>query len=176
MTKLASIITRLEERNPLPPLCPKDVWNAGLSKEIQSLSTTDISQTGNVSQLSLQAVKSGLLLWNDDLYSSHTISQSITNDLGSYWHGIMHRREGDFSNAKYWFAQVGNYPTFQPLYEQASKISPLIKKWGEWKPNKFIDEVSYVVKNGLEDTPEGIELRQIEVLETSLLIQYSVTV
>jgi len=176
MTKLDSIVKRLEERKPLPTLCPTEVWDADLSKEIQSLSTNDISQNGDVSQVAVQAVKSGLLLWNDDLYPSHTISQSITNELGSYWHGIMHRREGDFSNAKYWFAQVGKHPIFQTLYEQASEISPQVESWGEWRPNQFIDEVSHVVQNGLEDTNNGILLRQIEVLETSLLLQYSINV
>ena len=45
----------------------------------------------------------GVWLLHDYLDESHTISQRIDTPSGSFWHGIMHRREGDFSNAKYWF-------------------------------------------------------------------------
>lgn len=50
-----------------------------------------------------------LWLYVDELDRSHVISQSIENATGSYWHGIMHRREGDFSNSHYWFHRVGNH-------------------------------------------------------------------
>ena len=65
------------------------------------------------------AVQSGLLLWNDALDASHIISQSIESRTGSYWHGIMHRREPDYSNAKYWFRRVGVHPTYPVLRERA---------------------------------------------------------
>jgi hypothetical protein len=58
---------------------------------------------------------SGLWLLHDFLDESHTISQNIATPSGSYWHGIMHRREGDFSNAKYWFDRVGDHPVFASL-------------------------------------------------------------
>ena len=48
-------------------------------------------------------VKAGLLLYIDDIHGAHTISQELETELGSLWHGIVHRREGDFSNARYWF-------------------------------------------------------------------------
>src|SRR4051812_8366636 len=45
----------------------------------------------------------GIWLLHDYLDESHKISQGIDTTSGSFWHAIMHRREGDFSNAKYWF-------------------------------------------------------------------------
>ena len=68
------------------------------------------------------ATKSGLLLWNDALDDSHDISQGLSNNTGSYWHGIMHRREPDYSNAKYWFGRVGTHPIFPKLRERAIAI------------------------------------------------------
>ena len=63
---------------------------------------------------------SGLWLLAGDLDRSHSISQDIDNCEGSFWHGIMHRREGDFANAKYWFRRVGNeHPVFAQLAELA---------------------------------------------------------
>jgi hypothetical protein len=49
----------------------------------------------------------GLLLLVGDLDGSHQISQSSESAEGSLWHGIMHRREGDFGNSKYWYRQIG---------------------------------------------------------------------
>ncbi len=61
--------------------------------------------------------ESGLWLLAGDLNRSHGISQENHSPEGSFWHGIMHRREGDFGNAKYWFRQVGDHPLFEQLSE-----------------------------------------------------------
>ena len=66
--------------------------------------------------------KSGLWLWNGFLEASHSLSQAIHTAEGSWWHGIMHRREPDYGNGKYWFRRVGHHPCFDklaPLAEQA---------------------------------------------------------
>ena len=52
----------------------------------------------------------GLWLYVDDLDRSHTVSQSVEDTTGSYWHGIMHRREGDFSNSHYWMRRAAGHP------------------------------------------------------------------
>lgn len=57
----------------------------------------------------------GLWLLAGDLERSHALSQEISSPEGSYWHGIMHRREGDFWNAKYWFHKAGTHPIQLPL-------------------------------------------------------------
>lgn len=59
--------------------------------------------------------RSGLWLLGGDLDASHEISQSIETPEGSFWHGIMHRREGDFWNAKYWFRRIGRHPVLSQL-------------------------------------------------------------
>jgi len=51
-----------------------------------------------------------LWLYADDLDRSHTLSQSLENPTGAYWHGIMHRREGDFSNSHYWMRRCSEHP------------------------------------------------------------------
>ncbi len=57
----------------------------------------------------------GVWLFHDCLEESHEVSQGIQTPTGSYWHGIMHRREPDDSNANYWFRKVGAHAVWQDL-------------------------------------------------------------
>src|SRR4051794_28301570 len=50
-----------------------------------------------------QAMLAGLWLWLDGLDEAHRIVQDLIGPTGAFWHAIMHRLEGDFSNAKYWY-------------------------------------------------------------------------
>ena len=70
------------------------------------------------------ACLSGLWLLAGDLDRSHALSQSLHTAEGSYWHGIMHRREGDFGNAKYWFRRVGSHPVAAQLRDHDSGLYP----------------------------------------------------
>ena len=71
---------------------------------------------------SANACLSALWLHHDFLDRSHQISQSISDSTGSFWHGIMHRREGDYWNSKYWFRQVGNHPVFSDLHAAVREL------------------------------------------------------
>lgn len=106
------------------------------------------------SQDDIVALRAGLLQVNDLLDGSHEYSQSVQgagrNAAGDYWHAIMHRREPDYSNAKYWFRRVGSHVIFDDL---AATASPLLdqlpdvrNRWqdqllpgGEWDPFAFVD-------------------------------------
>ena len=92
-----------------------------------------------------------LWLRHDFLDESHTISQSIDTPSGSFWHAIMHRREGDFSNSKYWCRRVGQHPA-------------LI---GD--PFAFVDAVEACVVNGRGD---AAELQAQQEREWETLFEY----
>lgn len=97
------------------------------------------------------ALCAGLWLYVDDLERSHVISQGIGDTTGSYWHGIMHRREGDFSNSHYWFRRVGTHPA--------------MKSMPDYDPHTFIDEVE---RRRSQNAPDLVALqrREWEVLFT----------
>ena len=92
---------------------------------------------------------SGIWLLYDFLDESHTISQNIPSAEGSFWHGIMHRREGDFSNAKYWFRKVGPHPVFAELAD-------------DWDPYDFVDQCQSALRSGGEAAVQCRELQQRE--------------
>ena len=64
-------------------------------------------------------------LVHDFLDESHEISQGIDTPSGSFWHGILHRREGDYSNAKYWFRHVGQHEVFELLGQRAGELAAI---------------------------------------------------
>ena len=69
-----------------------------------------------------KALLSALWLYHDYLDESHTISQSINTPTGAFWHAIMHRREGDFSNSKYWYARCADHPALATLGAQVGAL------------------------------------------------------
>jgi hypothetical protein len=87
---------------------------------------------------------SGLWLYHDFLDESHRLSQEIETPSGSFWHGIMHRREGDYENAKYWFRRVGKHPAYVVLREivargAADAPSEARGLAAAWEPFAFVD-------------------------------------
>lgn len=89
------------------------------------------------------AVRAGLLLLADRMDESHEISQGISTPEGSWWHGIIHRREPDYDNARYWFRRVGRHPLTGKLAESApgsgSALDRVCPGRSRWDPGAFID-------------------------------------
>ncbi len=123
-------------------------------------------------------ILSALWLWHDWLDESHAISQSLHSDTGSFWHAIMHRREGDFSNSKYWYARAGSHPALSVMANQAGSIvnqlpadkSLLRLIASGWNPNAFVDLVE-----AIHDDPHDPRHRvavQLQQLEWQALFEY----
>jgi hypothetical protein len=74
------------------------------------------------------ALLAGLWLWHDFLDESHTIAQGLHSATGSFWHAIMHRREGDFSNSKYWYARCREHPAISAIKMGADAFVDLVAR------------------------------------------------
>src|SRR5262249_13084626 len=84
------------------------------------------------------ACLAGLWLYHDYVDEAHTLSQEIAPPTGSYWHALVHRREPDLENSKYWFRRVGTHPIFAQLGKDAAGLG-YRGAGGKWDPLAFVD-------------------------------------
>ena len=125
-----------------------------------------------------QACLAGLWLYHDFLDESHSISQELSGPTGSYWHGIMHRREPDAGNSKYWFRQVGTHPVFAQLAKDADELgaqseagpeAAFLRGGRAWDPFSFIDLCE--AHRGTGDAAEML-CRRVQLREWELLFDW----
>lgn len=114
--------------------------------------------------------KAGLYLLHDFLDESHSQSQSMEGGRDAdLWHAIMHRREPDYGNAKYWFRRVGAHPVHDQL---AAVAGPILTQAGvsgfskaKWDALRFVDLCERVAQ---ENSPANRAAREVQWLEMNL--------
>ena len=64
-------------------------------------------------------------LWydgNGDWQKAHEITQNISTVQASEVHAYLHRKEGNNSNANYWYTKVGKKFCNKPLHEEWAEL------------------------------------------------------
>ncbi|HEX8525014.1 MAG TPA: hypothetical protein VF669_22375 [Tepidisphaeraceae bacterium] len=116
-------------------------------------------------------ILAALWLYHDFLDESHTIAQGIDTPTGAFWHAIMHRREGDFSNSKYWYARCANHPVLKTIAAHAADLvnqfpadKQLLKiVMTGWNPSAFVDLVEEVHRNPKDPRHDlAVRLQRLE--------------
>jgi hypothetical protein len=178
MDNAAGQLKELLATTDLPALGPGP--RAGVRTETELNRTLDstLRATG-LSESRQQLVRSLLLLWHDQLDASHQISQNIEDADGSLVHAIMHRREPDYWNSKYWWRRVGSHPAYPEIAKRVERLlqemseSKLAKKLvpgGKWDPYAFVDECEAAAASGSGERTQL--LREIQRVESEAVLEY----
>jgi hypothetical protein len=104
------------------------------------------------------------LLWHDDLDGAHRLCQAHEGHQDNdYVHALLHRREGDFTNAKYWFREVGNHPVYAAVAQAAVAAGQGgLVDGGAWRPAAMVDACAAALGR---DAAKRTVLMQVQAAE-----------
>ncbi|CDW97111.1 hypothetical protein [Sporisorium scitamineum] len=127
-TELHALLRRDQQPDSLPPLQPQKP----LSPQLES----------TISSLRFPVPVLGILhLLNDDIESAHTLVQDDDRNRDSNLiHSILHRREGDFWNSKWWLNRF-SHPFLGQLYAEKSLD-------GKTGAKQFVDLIDNITSKG----------------------------
>jgi hypothetical protein len=171
LSNKARAVLRIDAQSAYTELVPRKSGSAEAGELLHTLSPADLVEGKLADAQDAACLLSGLWLWHDYLDESHTISQQVENETGSFWHAIMHRREGDFGNAKYWYAKCRSHPVLTSMGNQAQEIvarAPLDKTllkltMNGWNGAAFVDYVQSVHESPSDPRhAAAIALQQLE--------------
>jgi hypothetical protein len=165
-------LIRLAPENPLDAGVP----DATIRSRLNALTDAAIRPGAHNADMAA-ACRAGLWLRFNYLDEAHQISQNLGTPEGSFWHGIVHRREGDFDNAKYWFRRVGTHPVYALLRQAAANLAksgnavPIETLIGQsvWDPFAFVDLCAKAIRAGDQST---FLCQEVQRLEWELLFDY----
>lgn len=147
----------------LKTLLPREPISYDLVRRIREADDATLAGGAKVTRpASLALVRGGLLYAVDALDESHRIFQDDHSGLGSYWHGMMHRREGDFDNARYWFRRAGELPIAAALQREAARVSPLMARQSTWDAYLLTGECEQAAHGAEESRAECLALLRVE--------------
>lgn len=81
-----------------------------------------------------QLLVAGIWLYAGDLNAAHSLVQDMTSDSANWWHAILHRMEGDYTNSRYWYRQSESHPA-----RKESTDADSILDWAESSDPRCID-------------------------------------
>ncbi|MCS7048781.1 MAG: hypothetical protein NZ483_05755 [Verrucomicrobiae bacterium] len=92
------------------------LWQLATKEELDTVEPAAlVAPEPVVSMEDARLLKAALYLKHGFLEECHRIAQQIESPNGAYWHGIMHRHEGDIGNSHYWYRRVGRHPVLEAI-------------------------------------------------------------
>ena len=156
----------------------------GVLSEAELNRALDASLAGSgLSPHSQNLIRSLALLWHDHLEAAHVIAQNIETTDGSFVHGIMHRREPDYGNTKYWFHRVCQHTSFPEIARRVgelldskhlAELKMTLIPAGRWDAFAFIDFCENAARRPATD-PHRKLASEIQRIEMETLLEFLAT-
>ncbi|MCX7867760.1 MAG: hypothetical protein N2438_11675 [Limisphaera sp.] len=117
-------------------------------------------------------IRALVLLWHDHWNAAHELVQSDPSADAALVHAIVHRREPDPWNSKYWWRRTGAHPALERLGLEAGAVlerhgtagwARRLLPGGRWDPYAFVDLCTEL--QGREESAEGQAARALQRAE-----------
>ena len=129
-------------------------------------------------------IQSALYIGFDCFEEAHNIAQDNEGPVGNWLHAILHRREPDAGNSKYWYARVkAPAKIYEGIGKKAlaylrenpdPKLESLAKKMEKskaWEPEAFVD-LTDKFRQKDKDSPAYRTLAKIQEIEWLGLVEF----
>lgn len=163
----------------LPDLGPGPRANVEQLEELNRRLDSFLATT-HCSLATRELLRCAAFLWHDHHETAHEIAQNNSTAEGSFLHGILHRREPDYGNAKYWFHRVGKHACFEKIAEEVAELITsqpdcepeldLLPR-GTWDPFAFIDACEAAALLHFSN-PRRKLLQEIQAVEFDSLLEH----
>jgi hypothetical protein len=153
---LAAHLPRLSAREPLP--------DQGLVQRIAVAQDREIAKANSPEA---RCIRSLLFIAAGGLDQAHRLVQEISTSDAAYIHGVVHRIDDDFDNARYWFRRARTHPAAAEMYRRAAANGLTVASRPIWDPSLVTDMVETSRTAGVTE-----ELRAILTIEFETLVQF----
>ncbi len=166
---LQDILSGVENGARLMPLAPaSELAHEGLSL-LRRTATADLFDEPPADLEFADCVRGAAFLYFSALDDSHRVSQQIGSATGSLLHGVMHRQEPDYSNAKYWFRRTGKHELYPTLRAEAlrlpledDRLRKAIASQPDWDALWFVDVCERAVGGDSALESDAVEIQRLE--------------
>jgi hypothetical protein len=134
---------------------------------IDFLQAVDLVGLGGFPASHVPEARSLLLLAAGDIETAHRIAQESSTVNGAYVHGMIHRIEDDFDNARYWFFRAAVHPASPEIYRRAAANSERIASHPTWDASRVTDWLEESRAKGISE-----ELRAVLRIESEVLLEH----
>jgi|SRR5579859_3103800 len=155
-----------------------------LSKGRAAIAALSEKDSGLKSSQAFPFLQSALYIYFDCFDEAHQVAQDHEGVTGNWLHAVLHRREPDAGNSKYWYTRV-DLPgeVSQDLAQEALKYlggTPMreleafhrkLSKSKEWEPKTFVD-LCEQARKGNDSGPLTRALADIQKAEWTGLLKF----
>lgn len=117
----------------------------------------------------LPLLRGALFYFHNALEDARREFNNGEGEIAAYWHGMVHRRQADFENARHWMRRAGELPMFQEMQSRAGDASPHMTRQPGWDPFLFAT-LCEQFKYG--ETAYKAEIIHLQKVEFAVLFDY----
>ncbi len=144
--KSETFLHSLMPRTALPSLLHTEKRDQKISKEIEA---EIAKRKADIPSPRCVAWEALIRLWWNQWNAAHELVQAQEGNIDcDLIHAILHRREGDYGNSQYWFAQTGESDAFAAIALGVASTLKDHEKWrnillagGQWRSKAMIQLV-----------------------------------